>query len=1075
MADKPGERYTITAEIARGGMGRVVEATDTRLGRTVALKEALGVDPDALRRFERETRITARLEHPSIVPVHDAGVSADGQPFYVMRKVGGRPLEDLVARAQDVNARLALVPHVVAAAHAIAHAHERGIVHRDIKPSNILVGDLGETIVIDWGLAKTIDEPDDPHAVDAATLERDAIETRAGIVFGTPGFMAPEQLRGSPADERSDVYALGATLYHLLARRPPHHGKTADDMMKAAVAGPPEPLREIVNGVPPELTTIVDKALAHEAAHRYPDAGALAEDLRRFLAGQLVASHYYTPRERAARFVRTHRNAVAIAVGAVVMLLVGGTLAILQIRDERDRADEQARIAVEEKLLAQQQREEVVEKSRELVLTNARHAAPTAPTRAVAMVKPLADDEHWRAARDVGAAARVHGVAFSLTASPHTLSLELARDGEHALAAGDDGKVRIYDLARREVRLIADTRGAVMAAFGDAERKVVLYQGNRLSILDVESGEQRDVTAPTAIAELAVAGPIAYWVDPQHAVWRLDLAGTTPAKLEVGEPIATVAPSPDGRWVALGGTEHLLLVDRAASSLPPEIVTQGVTKHLAWSSDSEHLIALIDDEVIDVNLVPAPQIWRRITVGTRYAAAYSGGRIYSAGPTDVGIVEPQGTRVRAGGPALTLGVFEGRGRIAIAAKPQGEILVFSDHGDRTLRSPVPIAKLATSTRGPWIVAAADGRLLIWNLDAIEPNLVTSRSPSSARFVTADHVIVTYVAEPAEWIDLRKHTKVSLGMLPAIQSVATAPGGEAAIVIDGARHAWRVAGIGLPQELAGEISAAVFVDDRRLVLAGTGGLRLEDQEQHTKLALYAHDAAARTLAATAADGGWVVAAFEDGVLWRKHLATSEAGELELGTVRGSLPLVIADDGTVVFAAAGELRAWRADGSVDVLAELASPLLAATLVGGERRRGSGPGQLPRDRLLALAETGTYLIDLDRARPLAAPLPLLGASAALARTGGLLAAPTVAGGVEVVDPLIDWRWPLAVPQRGQAPFTVVDIAPGGTRVLASNATEVFVWTLDLPGDADATRAWLASQTNAIADSPSRPLGWQ
>ncbi|HUJ60850.1 MAG TPA: serine/threonine-protein kinase, partial [Kofleriaceae bacterium] len=282
-------RYTINSEIARGGMGRVVEATDNILGRTVALKEALSVDPEAMRRFARETRITARLEHPSIVPVHDAGTSPNGSPFYVMRKVSGQPLEDLVARHAALPERLALLPHIVAAAHAVAHAHERGIVHRDIKPSNILVGELGETIVIDWGLAKAIGEADEVHPDAPPTaragsagqpiVESDSLKTRAGIVYGTPGFMAPEQLRGAPVDERCDVYALGATLYHLLARRPPHHAKTAADMMKAAVDGPPESLRDLVPGVPPELATIVDKALAHDPRVRYQDARALAEDL----------------------------------------------------------------------------------------------------------------------------------------------------------------------------------------------------------------------------------------------------------------------------------------------------------------------------------------------------------------------------------------------------------------------------------------------------------------------------------------------------------------------------------------------------------------------------------------------------------------------------------------------------------------------------------------------------------------------------------------------------------------------------------------------------------------------------
>jgi serine/threonine protein kinase len=150
------------------------------LGRVVAFKEALTTDVDTLRRFERETRITARLEHPSIVPVHDAGATSNGSPFYVMRKVSGQPLERLVASAETLNQRLALIPHIVASAQAIAHAHKRGIVHRDIKPSNILVGELGETIVIDWGLAKVIGEPDEQIGRPLVDLS-DSLKTRVGI------------------------------------------------------------------------------------------------------------------------------------------------------------------------------------------------------------------------------------------------------------------------------------------------------------------------------------------------------------------------------------------------------------------------------------------------------------------------------------------------------------------------------------------------------------------------------------------------------------------------------------------------------------------------------------------------------------------------------------------------------------------------------------------------------------------------------------------------------------------------------------------------------------------------------
>ncbi|HEY5938803.1 MAG TPA: serine/threonine-protein kinase, partial [Kofleriaceae bacterium] len=271
--DKNDERYRLGTELGRGGMGRVVEAFDVQLGRTVALKEVLPKGgPGTVRRFTREVQLTARLEHPSIVPLYDAGTGPDGRPYYVMRRVTGRPLDELIGRARGLGERLTLVPAVLAAIDAVAHAHRRGVIHRDLKPANILVGELGETVVIDWGLAKVIGEDDDTTG-DSMLTPGDSLQTQMGSVFGTPGFMAPEQARGEEINTQGDVYALGATLYHLLAGTPPHAGNSATEVIDKTSRLEVRPLAEVAPGAPPELVAIVGKSLAFDPKSRYANAG----------------------------------------------------------------------------------------------------------------------------------------------------------------------------------------------------------------------------------------------------------------------------------------------------------------------------------------------------------------------------------------------------------------------------------------------------------------------------------------------------------------------------------------------------------------------------------------------------------------------------------------------------------------------------------------------------------------------------------------------------------------------------------------------------------------------------------
>jgi serine/threonine protein kinase len=255
------EVYRIDGELGRGGMGRVLRARDQRIGRPVAIKEVLAPGGALAARFEREALITARLQHPAIVPVYECGRWPDGEPFYAMKLVAGRPLDEVIKGARDLAARAALLPSVVAVCEALAYAHDRKVIHRDLKPGNVLVGDFGETVVVDWGLAKDLGASDEEVATTSAGTAADM--TTAGGAIGTPAYMAPEQAKGGAIDERADVYALGALLYHLLAGDPPYAGSSsAKQVIDDVAAGkPPAPLATRVPDAPRELIAIVERAL----------------------------------------------------------------------------------------------------------------------------------------------------------------------------------------------------------------------------------------------------------------------------------------------------------------------------------------------------------------------------------------------------------------------------------------------------------------------------------------------------------------------------------------------------------------------------------------------------------------------------------------------------------------------------------------------------------------------------------------------------------------------------------------------------------------------------------------------
>jgi WD40 repeat protein len=305
----------------------VLRARDKELERDVAVKELLEPTERAEARFFREALITARLEHPGIVPIHEAGRWPDGTPFYAMKLVAGRPLSELIAGAETLDERLALLPNVITVADAIAYAHDRGIIHRDLKPSNVIVGEFGETIVVDWGLAKEV-AADDEAGILAALPRSWTLPdvTEVGGIVGTPAYMSPEQARAGHVDTRSDIYSLGVMLFELCAAEVP--GRLLDE----------SELRGKLRETDDDLAAIVLKCLSAEPAERYADAGALAADLRSYAGGARISARRYSVAAVLGHWIRHHKQvSLSAAVIALVALTVGA-MTIREIVSQRDRA-----------------------------------------------------------------------------------------------------------------------------------------------------------------------------------------------------------------------------------------------------------------------------------------------------------------------------------------------------------------------------------------------------------------------------------------------------------------------------------------------------------------------------------------------------------------------------------------------------------------------------------------------------------------------------------------------------------------------------------------------------------------
>lgn len=361
-------RYRVLKEHARGGMGRVLLAVDTTIGRNVAVKELLSgllaqaQDSAATKsigeRFLREARVTGRLEHPNIVPVYEIGTADNGSLFYSMRFVGGRTmaqrLDAIAASGKDAREKLAARLQLLEAfgdmCNAVAYAHSKGVIHRDLKPSNVMLGEFGETVVLDWGLARSLNEEDIASAASAGGQEGSSQLTLDGTVVGTPAYMPPEQASGDQAnvDELSDVYALGAVLYEILTGLPPYEGKSAHAILERVVNQAPRPVLQIEPGVPRELAVLCARAMERKRENRLPSALDLSQEIKAFRDGKTLASYEYSSLELLQRFLKRQWKLVAVAGLALCAVGAIGAYAVNEILGERNIAQSALATAREE-------------------------------------------------------------------------------------------------------------------------------------------------------------------------------------------------------------------------------------------------------------------------------------------------------------------------------------------------------------------------------------------------------------------------------------------------------------------------------------------------------------------------------------------------------------------------------------------------------------------------------------------------------------------------------------------------------------------------------------------------------
>jgi len=750
--DVAAEPRYVDVELAGvGGMGTVMIAHDRHLGRDVALKR-IAADPDdhaAGARLAREAAITARLEHPSVVPIYDAGVGPDGRPYYAMRLVRGRSLAERLADAPELAARLALVRAFLAVCQAMAYAHRQGVIHRDLKPANVMIGEFGEVHVVDWGLARRLDEPEPEHEA----------------LAGTPAYLAPERARGEGSTRASDVWSLGAILGELLCGAALLPASRLGILARLSANEPPRwswPAR-----CPGELVAIAHKALAWCVEDRYADAALLAADVSAYLDGRRVGAHAYSTTELARRLIYAWRWQVAavtagVVAGSVVLALTWSRIAgeqrraiVAERRATAALADTRVALAwaldrgAVAALLAGDVAEAETYAAQALtygesidargVLAATRAAArPLAATRVdvpgCARVVPdgattfVCHGADQLALWDVGATAprwQVPSVATSAVALAGRWVVALERGVAVTVLDGRDGAIH----ARVPVAALVDTLDrdpGVTRVVASNQREAIVIAPDRDRVLAIE----RPCTGRATLDALAVGRAQVLVACNDGQLVRIDDAGvaTTIAALPLfgHDPAASATLADDERTLAIGGVHgELVLVDlvTGAVSAPRQVLPEPVRR-----------VRLLGELVVVAGERGGVHVWSRTLEAEL-----------------VRLPERAGGRFEVAGDALVSG-GAGWWRWRLPPVPTA----------RRFEAAAGLAGAAISPDGSRVVAArGDGRLSMWQ--------------TALGRLTAEVVLGTGVVKRAAFSPDGRHVGVAIAGPPGAALVDAAAG------------------------------------------------------------------------------------------------------------------------------------------------------------------------------------------------------------------------------------------------------------------------------------------------------------